>query len=64
MTLIVENENKWKERHDERERKLQGREREVEERTTDPVAQTNEQTIVEAMSQVILNDVELTRLRH
>ena len=64
MTSSGKNEKKWKEIHDEIERKLQGGEREVEEKMVAPVAQIGEQTIVEAMSQVILKDVELRGLRH
>ena len=64
MTVSAENENKCKERHDEIERKLEGREKEIEERMVTPAALTGEKIIVEAMYQVSLKGLELTGLRH
>ena len=42
MTSTENNEKKWKEIHDEIERKLEGREKEIEERMGTHVAQTSE----------------------
>ena len=50
MALEVKSEKILKEKHDEIERKLQEREKELEDRMVTPMAQLGEQTIVEAMS--------------
>ena len=64
MTLVVESENNLKRKHDELERKLQEKEKELEGEIIPHVAQSNEHTIVQAMSQVSLKDLELTGLKN
>ena len=50
MTLVVESEKTLKEKHDEIERKLEEREKELENMIMIPAAQSGEQAIVQAMS--------------
>ena len=64
MTLVVESEKTLKEKHDEMERKLQEREKELEDRIMNLVAQSGEQAIVQDMSHVSLNNVELIGIRN
>ena len=54
MTLVVESEKTLKRKYDELVRKLQEKEKELEGGIIPLVAQSNEQTIVQAMSRVIL----------
>ena len=60
----MESENPLKEKHDEMERKLQEREKELEDKIMTPIAQSGEHAIVQAMTKVSLKNVELTRLRN
>ena len=55
--------NNLKGKHDEMERKLQEREKELEDGIMTLVSQSGEQAIVQAMSQVILKNLELIGLR-
>ena len=64
MTLVVESEKALKGKCDEMERKLQEKEKELEGMIIAPIAQSSEQTIVRAMSQVSLKELELTGLKN
>ena len=55
--VLVEIENTLQGKYDKIERKLQEKEKELEGRIIPPIAQSSEHTIVQAMSQVNLNNL-------
>ena len=71
MTLIVESEKTLKITFDEMERKLQEKEKQPQEKEKElegiivpPTVESNEQTIIQSMSQVSLKYLELARLKN
>ena len=71
MTLVVESEKTFKIKFDEMERKLQEKEKQLQEKEIElegriipPTAESSEKTIVQAMSQVTLKDLELGGLKN
>ena len=52
MALVVESEKTMKVKYEEMERKLQEKEKELEDMISYPIAQSSEHTIVQSMSQV------------
>ena len=70
MTLIVESEKVLKSKSEEMERKLQEKERELQEKGKElekgvipPITELGEFSIVQALAQVSLKELELTRLK-
>ena len=71
MALVVESEKTMKEKIDEMERNLQEKEKELQDkekklelRIIPPTAESSEQTIIQAMSQVSLKYLKLTKLKN
>ena len=62
IALLVESEKYLEGKYDEMERKLQENEKELEDRIMDPITQSGELDIVQDMSQVSLEDLELVGL--
>ena len=61
MALVVEIENNLKGKYDEMERKLQEKEKELENKIISPIVKSSKQTIVQAMSQVRLKDLQFEK---
>ena len=64
MSLVLESEKTLKAKYDELEKKLQEKEKELESRIIPPSTEFGEQTIVLAMPQVSLKELELVRLKN
>ena len=64
MSFVVESEKTLKVKSDELENKLQEKEKELESRIIPPSTEYGEQTIVQAMSQVSLKELELVGLKN
>ena len=64
MSLLVESEKTLKEKHDELEKKLQEKDKELEGRIISPSAESGEQSLVQAMSQVNFKELEIVGLRN
>ena len=63
MSLVVESEKTLKAKYDELQKKLQDKEKELESRIIPPSTKSSEQSIVQAMSQVSLKQLELVGLK-
>ena len=64
MSLLVESEKALKDKHDEMEKKLQEKEKELEVGIISASAELGEQSIVQTMSQVSIKELEIIGLRN
>ena len=64
MSLLVESEETLKGKHDELEKKLQEKSKELEDRIISTSIESGEQSLVQAMSQVSLKKLDIVGLRN